>query len=444
MNEHAFDFLDLFAGVGGFHYALKAESGRCVLAVERDSDCQRVYGHTFPGCDIESDIRNITIGEDGYERELDVIAEDVPDHDVLCAGFPCQPFSKSGQQEGVRDRTRGTLFYDVMTIVLAKRPRFVMLENVRNLAGPRHTGTWSDIIKSLHDAQYEVSSSPLVLSPHRLAREEGGTPQIRDRVFILAHRQDGPFDPDPSPLLDRHLSPGWDPDDWRIEDWLDDDSLIHNLSDYRLTDEESAWVEAWQEFVNRIESDALPGFPIWVDAFKVKPRIPSDTPPWKREFLKKNAAFYRKHRSVVDTWRKERWSNGQTVGEFPTSRRKFEWQARKAQPTRSERDLSKLVLQFRPSGIRVKPTTYLPALVAITQTSIIGSRMRRITPCEAARLQGMPEDMYDGVDISDAAAYKQLGNAVNVGVARAAAQALFAKGKASWLAERPDPMSAAS
>ena len=444
MNDQGFGFIDLFAGVGGFHRALEAESGTCVLAVERDPDCQRVYQAAFPDTVLEGDIRSITLDEDGSERSESEVAALVPDHQVLCAGFPCQPFSKSGFQEGLRDRTRGTLFYDVMTIVYAKQPQFVMLENVRNLAGPRHTDTWDDIITSLQGAGYEVSRVPTVLSPHLLSPSDGGAPQVRDRVFILAHRPDGPFNIDPPPLLDRRMSAGWNPDDWRIEDYLDDDASIDNLADYALSSDEQTWVQAWQAFVESIQSDWLPGFPIWVDAFTRNPEIPQGTPKWKRDFLVKNSAFYNEHRSTINRWLKERWGNGQRVRDFPPSRRKFEWQARRAQPTRTERDLSQLVLQFRPSGIRVKPATYLPALVAITQTSIIGSRMRRITPREATRLQGMPEDMYDGVDISDAAVYKQLGNAVNVGVVRAAARALFTQGKASWLSEGSDALSAAS
>jgi DNA (cytosine-5)-methyltransferase 1 len=154
--------------------------------------------------------------------------------------------------------------------------------------------------------------------------------------------------------------------------------------------------------------------------------------------LRQNSAFYNEHEDVIDDWLVETWGpDDLTVVDFPQSRRKFEWQARRAQPTRSDRDLSKLVLQFRPSGIRVKPATYLPALVAITQTSVIGSRMRRITPREATRLQGLPTDLFADAGVSDAAAYKQLGNAVNVGVVKAAARALFVAGKATWLSAPP-------
>ena len=438
MDVGRFKFVDLFAGIGGFHHALEELGGECVLAVERDDDCQKVYRKAFPSTRLDSDIREITRYADGTDQSLEHVDERVPDHDVLCAGFPCQPFSKSGFQEGVRDRTRGTLFHDVMTIVMAKEPQLVMLENVRNLAGPRHRDTWKDIIDSLKGAGYWVSDEPLVLSPHRLSKEDGGAPQVRDRVFILAYRSSGPKKLDSEPLLSRDLSPGWDPDWWGIEDYLDDDDSIDNLADYQLSDAERAWVAAWQAFVERINSDRLPGFPIWVDAFRARPLIPSDTPAWKANFLKQNSAFYNEHKDVIDDWLIERWGpDGLTVEGFPQSRRKFEWQARKAQPTRSDRDLSKLVLQFRPSGIRVKPATYLPALVAITQTSVIGSRMRRITPREAARFQGLPTDLFADAQVSDVAAYKQLGNAVNVGVVKAAARALFGAGKATWLAAPP-------
>lgn len=433
MSKSHFRFVDLFAGIGGFHRALVAEGGRCVLAVERDSDCVKVYKRSFVGTPLEADIRSITCHEDGSERPLHEVEDLVPDHEVLCAGFPCQPFSKSGFQQGVRDRTRGTLFHDVMTIVMAKQPKFVILENVRNIAGPRHRGTWNDIIGSLRDEGYQVAHEPLVLSPHLLAPEDGGAPQVRDRVFILAHRPDVPIGADGGPLFDRRLTLGWNPDLWRIEDYLDDDDQIDELSRYELSEDERSWFDAWQTFVKMIESDDLPGFPIWVDAFRVRPRVPAGTPAWKASFLKKNSTFFNEHRPLITEWMREVWGPRKLpVTRFPESRRKFEWQARRSQPTRSDRDLTKLVLQYRPSGIRVKPATYLPALVAITQTSIVGSRLRRITPREAARLQGMPSDMFERAGVADAAAYKQLGNAVNVGVVRVAARALFEAGNAAW------------
>lgn len=339
------------------------------MAIETDEACQRVYRSAFPeflNDWLISDIRSATTRTDGLEASESDIRNIVPEHDVLCAGFPCQPFSKSGAQRGVRDRTRGTLFFDIMTIIRARRPRFVILENVRNLAGPRHADTWATIVESLREAGYRVADQPLVLSPHLLKTAEGGTPQVRDRVFVLASRVGvGPLDDRVGTLLrERTPSAGWDPDHWDIREWLDSNESIDHLDRYLLRPQEVGWIAAWQEFCTKIPSDMLPGFPIWADEFRVRARIPKDCPPWKRNFLMKNAAFYRAHRDVIDRWRDKRWGPlKERIDEFPASRRKFEWQARKAQPTRKDRDLSDLVLHMRPSGIRVKPASYLPALV---------------------------------------------------------------------------------
>jgi DNA (cytosine-5)-methyltransferase 1 len=229
----------------------------------------------------------------------------------------------------------------------------------------------------------------------------------------------------------------WNPSEWRIDDFLDDDATIADIGAYRLRTEEIAWITAWNEFAQGIEDETLPGFPIWFDEFKLRPKIPADTPDWKADFLDKNARFYRRHRAFIDVWSKKSWiaDTDYRVKHFPASRRKFEWQARDAQPTRADRDLWNLTLHFRPSGVRVKPPTYLPALVAITQTSIIGSRKRRITPVEAGRLQGIPDWVFPNAGVDDATAYRQLGNGVNVGVVQYLARLLFADGGKEWGAE---------
>ena len=434
-----FRFVDLFAGIGGFHHALSSPNfgGTCVLASDIDSQCRDVYRSTWPSLPVErliGDIRGLTLLEDGQDRSLEELDDLIPDHEVLCAGFPCQPFSKSGAQQGVLDSTRGTLFFDILRVIQAKKPEFVLLENVRNLAGPRHTHTWATIVESLRLEGYRVSSEPVVFSPHFLSPELGGTPQTRDRVFILARKAKPNEQLEGPPLLKRGPVDDWDPQDWRIEEYLDDDCEIENLDDYHLREEEVAWISAWNYFVQNIDADALPGFPIWHDEFKIRPTIPPETPDWKRDFLIKNANFYAKNRAFINEWRKMSWLSGRDyrVKDFPASRRKFEWQAREAQPTRRDRNLWDLTLHFRPSGIRVRPATYLPALVAITQTSIIGSRRRRITPVEAGRLQGIPDWVFPKAGVDDATAYKQLGNGVNVGVVQYVAQLLFADAGKTW------------
>ena len=433
-----FRFIDLFAGIGGFHHALAGLGGRCVLAVELDRACRDVYASTFddpPAERLVADIRSLTQDRNGSYRSVRALRRAVPEHDVLCAGFPCQPFSKSGAQEGVRDRTRGTLFFDIMEIVRARTPRFVILENVRNLAGPRHRDTWRLIVASLRDAGYRVAGEPVVFSPHLLPPRLGGTPQVRDRVFVLAEhvgKRAGAELAEP-PLLERAEFSDWDPHDWSIADYLVPDAEIAGVERYRVGDHVRTWLEAWEAFVRGLPSDSLPGFPIWSFAFRVRPQVPEGTPEWKERFLRKNSDFFVQHRAFLEDWRNRRFGPDRLrVRDFPHSRQKLEWQARRQHPTRRGRTLRDLVLQFRPSGIRVKPPTYVPALVAITQTSVVGPDVmdgiedfRRLTPAEAAALQGMPRDVFERAGTEDVDAYRQLGNAVHVGVARLVAQRLL-------------------
>ena len=173
MNSAPFTFVDLFAGVGGFHAALGAFGGKCAYAIEKDPEAAAVYE------------RNWQIGARGDIVDDTENQMRVPKHDVLVAGFPCQPFSKSGYQRGM-DEARGTLFWNILRILEIRRPTVVLLENVRNIHGPRHKHEWDVIIRSLRELGYRVSSRPVVFSPHLLPPERGGRPQVRERVFILA------------------------------------------------------------------------------------------------------------------------------------------------------------------------------------------------------------------------------------------------------------------
>jgi DNA (cytosine-5)-methyltransferase 1 len=430
-----FQFVDLFAGIGGFHHALSAPEfgGQCELAVEIDPYCQDVYSEAFPGAKIVGDVRSITRRResDGTLRDAtpDEIRRAVPEHDVLCAGFPCQPFSKSGAQHGIRDQTRGTLFFDIMEIVRARKPKYLFLENVPNLAGPRHTATWALIVAAIREAGYRVSETPVILSPHRL-RPPLGSPQVRDRVLILAHHEPEHAAEDEPPLAQKVSDPYWSPNEWQLDGYLE---TADPGPAYAIREVERTWLDAWEAFVRGVPDDRLPGFPIWVDAWRQEAEYPADTPGWKVDFLEKNAAFYRAHRGFLDAWLDEAWdTRGTRVADFPLSRRKFEWQARSVHPTREDRTIWDLLIHLRPSGIRVKPADYFPALVAITQTSIVGSLRRRITPREAARLQGIRYEPFVKAGLPDPEIYKQLGNAVNVGVVQYAASLLFARGGDVW------------
>lgn len=405
----AFTFIDLFAGIGGFHAALTQLGGRCVFASELDPRARAVYelnwGKHLPK-------RN---GRPRIEGDIVPLTENtvrVPRHDVLAAGFPCQSFSKSGYQKGMEE-ARGTLFWNILAILKAKRPSMVLLENVRNLAGPRHKHELQTIVRCLRDLGYRVSDEPSLMSPHLLPPYLGGTPQVRDRVFITGTYvgEDRAWaEADVAPLVRNQSVAGWRREDWDLDaHLLLDDAEVSPR--YQLTSQEVEIIDAWNDFVVRLlavrKGTRLPGFPLWADEFKTRPRIPAGTPKWKADFLRKNSAFYREHKAVIDRW----LSKHDGLTSLAPSRRKLEWQAQ------DSRSLWETVMHFRPSGIRAKRPTYLPALVAITQTSIIGSCRRRITPREAARLQGFGDGFCFGSQ-PDAATYKQLGNAVCVGVAK--------------------------
>ena len=296
-----------------------------MLACELDAECRQVYRASFPNLPSHRLIENIRaitrrdIDDENSARSRTEIGKLVPDHDVLCAGFPCQPFSKSGAQLGVQDRTRGTLFFDILEILRAKQPQYVILENVRNLAGPRHRETWATIIRSLRETGYRVSDEPVVLSPHLVPPEYGGAPQVRDRVFILGEFVGAKALIEyPAPLLHRNYFPDWNPDRWRVSDLLLPDSAIPNVADYRVRPVERMWLDAWDTFVKMIPSDSLPGFPIWGDALVSRPKLTETMPDWERNFREKNAVFYREHRKTIDEWLEMTWGNEQqSVRDFP-------------------------------------------------------------------------------------------------------------------------------
>jgi DNA (cytosine-5)-methyltransferase 1 len=160
-----FKFIDLFAGLGGFRLALESLGAKCVFSSEIDEHVAKVYEQNF-GDKPAGDITKIE-------------ASDIPDHDILCGGFPCQPFSIAGQKKGFDD-ARGTLFFDIMRIVDAKKPRVVFLENVANLASHDNGKTFDVISNMLDEAGYHIFCGVLNASDY-------GIPQARKRYYIIAY-----------------------------------------------------------------------------------------------------------------------------------------------------------------------------------------------------------------------------------------------------------------
>ena len=195
-----YTFIDLFAGLGGFRLALESFGTKCVYSNEWDESAQKVYQRNF-GDLPEGDITKVD-------------ETTIPDHDILCAGFPCQAFSISGKQRGFDDN-RGTLFFDVARIVRAKNPKVVFMENVKNFATHDNGRTLQIVKETMDKLGYTFNQKVLNAVNY-------GVPQKRERIYMVCFRKDlkttdfsypKPFQ------LKRH-----------VEDFLlDDESLVENL-----------------------------------------------------------------------------------------------------------------------------------------------------------------------------------------------------------------------
>lgn len=203
-DGHKFTFIDLFAGIGGIRTAFQKQGGQCVFTSEWNAYAQKTYLANFPPHDGHLLVGDIT----------QVDAEDVPDHDVLLAGFPCQPFSIAGvskknalgRKHGFECTTQGTLFYDVARIIAEKKPKAFLLENVKNLLSHDKGKTFATILQVLREELgYEVHYK--VLDGRRFV------PQHRERILIIGFRESAGFTwddlriPETGPVLSSILHP---------------------------------------------------------------------------------------------------------------------------------------------------------------------------------------------------------------------------------------------
>ena len=437
-------FIDLFAGLGGFHIALSKLGCRCVFASELKDDLQKLYKNNFNDTPwVAGDITKVNL-------------EEIPAHDILCAGFPCQPFSQAGLRKGFDDEGRGNMFdYICKVIELQKdiKPSILLLENVANLKGHDEGRTWTIIQKKLDKLGYWVKAE--ILSPHQY-----GIPQHRKRMYIVGLRKDK------GDLSNFEFPAGRKTSSCDIREIIDEsDTKIQVLKPETIRQ-----LKVWQNFVSLTLRNGghLPQFPVWAMEFGADYPYEACAP----RFLDKNAllgkhgklgtmidgksfeecisqlpiyaqtdrTFYELHHAWIDSWigKIRTWDN---------SFQKFEWNCGSDGNGR----LDDKIIQFRASGIRVKLPTYSPALNLVgTQIPILPwikipdecipqytdeqlfkygikrrdiLRGRYLSVREAARLQGMEDLDFNG--LTNARIYEALGNAVNTQVVRKIARRLI-------------------
>lgn len=381
-----FKFIDLFAGIGGFHIAMSNLGGECVLASEIDKFAIETYFNNF-GISSNNDVTKIN-------------PEKMEQYDTLCAGFPCQPFSKAGSQLGFADEIKGTLFFEIVRMIEKTRPKYLILENVRNLVSHDFGNTYTVIMKYLRDLGYIVNEKPIIMSPHQL-----GIPQLRERVYILGVRND---------LGVKEINielPNGKKEDLSIynSNILESDKVSDK---YFISNNEIKVLDIWDDFFKNIKTEKL-GFPVWSEEFGLTHDL-SVFPDWKRNIVLKNRKLYDDNKNFINQWLQK----NNYLKDFTPTQRKFEWQAGKSINTVWEG-----IIQFRPSGIRVKKPDTFQALVAMVQIPIVGRLKRRLTPREVARLQSFPDSFI--INKNDMQAYKQFGNAVNVICVEYLAKRLF-------------------
>lgn len=435
-----FGFVDLFAGLGGFHVALEKLGGEAVFAAEWEPTLNQLYTDNY-GLPAWTDLNGLDTDDD--------IHREVPDHAVLAAGFPCQPFSKAGDQLGFADTSQGNLFFKVLQILKVKRPSRFILENVPNIL--KHDGgrTMDTILAKLRGLGYAVEVAHF--SPH-----EFGIPQVRDRAYFVGS-------------LDGLESFEW-PEKHR-EDTDITSVLRQDVPATRpipgLTLEA---IDMWGDFLKRSpDSLKMPSFPIWAMEFGATYPYEDETPPavwgrrrryglsglhmqgsfgfdldglripqqyelipsharrdgdfefprWKRIYIRQNRKFFRDNASWITPWLNE-WQ----PWTFPSSLQKMEWNAQG-----EVRNIDNFVLQVRASGLRIKRPTTAPSLIAFTQTQVpilgahLAGKRRYMSPRECAQLQSLGDIDLPANDLD---AYKALGNAVNASVVEAIAKPLLA------------------
>jgi len=369
-------YIDLFCGIGGFHQALSKLGCECVLACDIDKSCQENYKENY----------NINVVDD--VTKIDPFT--IPDFDIICGGFPCQPFSNGGNKKAFQD-DRGLLFDEIMRLAKEKKPRFMFLENVKNILKVSN----GEVLKYIKD---KLASLGYYLQIFQMSPHHYGVPQQRERIYFVCVRND----------IYNNSNIELQPYNGEQLDFKTILQPINEINDkYMLKGDILNVLEAWDEMIKIFDVNEKISPTILIhDYYKNYTNNEfNGLADWRKDYMTKNKPLISKYSEQFNNWYNK-------YSELLNKREiygKLEWQVG---PIKENDSIFNYFIQIRQSGIRVRKPQYFPTLVAISQIPIYGKEKRYITPRECARLQSFPDTYIMHKD--DKKSYKQFGNSVNV------------------------------
>jgi len=415
-------FIDLFAGLGGFHLALTDQGHKCVYACEIDDSLRDYYK------------KNFNIYPAGDITKIDV--DKIPKHQILCAGFPCQPFSKAGNSQGFNHKIAGQMFFYLLKIIKFHRPQYLLLENVPNLLTHNKGLTWDYMKKKMMKLGYQIDQK--VISPI-----DFNVPQTRDRLYIVAKRI----------ALNGFK-------------WPEKLKPKNNLKNYlsknpknvkKISKEKLIAINTWKYFLSKIpKKNYLPN-PLWTMEFGATYPFENKTPhamklsdlqklkgkfgislknmskkeifenlpnyanvktlkfpDWKIRMIKRTRDFYKINKKWVDK------ILPLIIDMKFEAYQKLEWNCQG-----DKFNFIKKIISFRGSGIRIRRNHSSPTLISATSTQVpyLAWKKRYLSMDECLRIQGFHKIKY--YPTTPFKFYSSIGNAVNVKVISKIAKNLF-------------------
>ena len=421
-------FIDLFAGLGGFHLALATQGHKCVYACEIEDQLRKFYKKNF----------NILPSKDITKIKIDTI----PNHDILCAGFPCQPFSKAGKANGFDHKIAGNMFFYLLRIIRKHKPKYIFLENVPNLLGHDKGKTWNFMKKKLSILKYDIDQK--ILSPI-----DFNVPQTRDRLYIVAKRN----------KLNGFTWPLKENKKFNLNKYISKNpKIIKQVSSQR-----KKVIKTWELFFKKIpKRNYLPN-PLWTMEFgatypfekctpysmkmqdlkKLKGKfgisfknmtkkeifenLPNYSknktkkfPAWKIRMIKRTRIFYKTNKKWIDKF------TPKIINLNDEAYQKLEWNCQG-----EKYNLNRKIISFRGSGVRIRRNNSSPTLIAASTSQIpyLSWKKRYLSIDECLKIQGFQKLKYYPKTTDKF--YTAIGNAVNVGVVSKIAKQLLNSGNAN-------------